>query len=115
MKLSEMSTATAFETMEKLLPIVADIVSGDDVKKVKDGLKKTDNKIVAGTSFEPIMALFLGQRRESMFELAAVASGESVEKVKKQPLAVTMQTLQQTIDGEMMSFFALCLRMVMTA
>lgn len=115
MKLSEMTTATAFDTMEKLLPIVSDIVSDDEVKKVKDSLKKTDDKIVAGTSFGPIMALFLGKRRESMFELAAIASGESVDKVKKQPLAVTMQILQQTIDGEMMSFFALCLRMVMTA
>lgn len=115
MKLSEMSTATAFETMEKMLPIVSDIVSDDDVKKVKDSLKKSGDKIAAGTSFEPIMALFLGKRRESMFELAAAASGESVENVKSQPLAVTMQTLQQAIDGEMMSFFALCLRMVMTA
>lgn len=115
MKLSEMTTATAFDIMERMLPIVSDIVSGDDVKEVKDNLKKTDNKIAVGTSFEPIMALFLGKRRESMFELAAIASGESVEAVKKQPLSATMQTLQQTIDGEMMSFFALCLRMVMTA
>lgn len=115
MKLSEMNTATAFDIMEKMLPVVADIVSDDDVKSVKDGLKKTGDKIAAGTNFEPIMALFLGKRRESMFELAAIASGESVEKVKSQPLAVTIQTLQQAIDGEMMSFFALCLRMVMTA
>ena len=115
MKLSEMSTELGFDMMEKLLPDVALILADEDVKSVKESVAKKDDKIVVGMSFAPILALFLGKHREVMFRIAATISHKTVAEVKKQPLHDTVETVQQGLSDDMMTFFASCLRLVMTA
>lgn len=115
MKLSEMATETGFDTMEKLLPDVADILSDDAVKEIKNGVEKENGKIVVSAVFAPVMRLFLGKHREAMYGLVATLCGKTPEDVKKQPLSETVATLRDGVSDEMLTFFASCLRMVMSA
>lgn len=115
MKLSEMSTELGFDMMEKLLPDVALILSDEDVKNAKNNVAKKDDKIIVGSSFAPILGLFLGKHREVMFRIAATISQTTVAEVKNQPLHDTVETVQQGLSDDMMAFFASCLRLVMTA
>lgn len=116
MKFSDMSTESSFDLMEKLLPIVSSIMADEEVQTVKGVIKRDDeSKVNIRQSYSPVMSLFLGKHREDMYMMCAAMSGRTVKDVKAQPLSETLEALQQALDGEMMSFFALCLRMVMTA
>lgn len=115
MNISEMSTDLGFDMMEKLLPDVASILADEDVKRVKESFAKKNAKIAVGASFDPVLGLFLGKHRETMFRIAATVSQKTVAEVKKQPLHDTVETVQQGLSDDMMTFFASCLRLVMTA
>lgn len=112
--MGEMSTELGFEMMDKLLPDVAEIFGDDEVKALKAQVNK-DGKVSVGVNFAPVMRLFLGKHRPAMLRMAAVMGGCSVEEINAQPLEKTIELLQSGVNDQMLSFFALCLRMVMTA
>ena len=113
--MTEMNTATGFELMEKILPDVAEIMGDEDVKRLKEQIQADAEHGGAKNVFMPTMQLFLGKHREAMFRIAAALCGKTVEETMAQPMEETMEALQTRFSEDMIRFFALCLRMVMTA
>lgn len=109
-----MNTDMGFDLMEKLLPHVTAIVTDEDVVHVKELLRKEDT-IQVGKAMHDILPLFLGKHREHMYAIAAITAGKTVEEIKQQPLADTLQVMRESVTGDMLSFFGLCLRMAMSA
>lgn len=112
--MGEMNTALGFDMMDKLLPDVAEIFADDEVKALKAQVSK-DGKVAVGVSLAPVMALFLGKHRQAMLRMAATLAGCSVEEINAQPLEKTIELLQSGVNDQLLAFFAVCLRMVMTA
>ena len=113
MKQLELNTEKGFDLMEKILPEVANILEDDDIKDVRSGIVRENDKISVRKNFLPVMSLFVGKRRESVIRIVAAVKGKSVEEVKEQPINETIEDFQQCMCEEMMVFFAACLRMVM--
>ena len=115
MKLSEMNTELGFDLMEKLLPDVSEILSDESVKKMKLDFRKDGGGISVGAGMGAVLPLFLGKYRENMYRIAAAISEKGTEEIKRQPVGETLAALQNGMTEEMLSFFASCLRMVMSA
>ena len=110
-----MSTEVGFDLMERILPDVAEIMSDEDVKRLKEQIRTEDAQGSVKGVFMPTMALFLGKHREAVYRIAAAVSGKTVEETRNQPMGDTIEALQAGFTDDMIRFFGLCLRMVMTA
>lgn len=114
MKMAEMNTELGFDLMEKLLPDVAAILNDEKVKKIKAEMR-SDGSIAIGEGMNAVLPLFLGKYRENLIRMAAAISGKSEKEIMEQPMGETLAVFQAGVTDEMLSFFASCLRMVMSA
>lgn len=112
MKLSEMKTQDAFEAMVKMLPHVTAILEDSDIVAEKEKIK---NKTASGgQSFGAILPLVLGRHADDIFCIVAAASGMAEKDIREMPLA-EMKVLFDEVWKDILDFFPLCLRLVMSA
>lgn len=113
-----MNTEIGFDMMDKLLPYVAAVLEDDKVGEYKAALRQEKGDtggIDVAAAMRSLLPLFLGPQRENMLHIAAIIAGKTVEEIKAQPLTDTVKLLHDGIMGDMMVFFASCLRMAMNA
>lgn len=115
MKISEMNLNAGFDVLEKVLPDVASILKDEEVRNVRESLRKTDGKIDIGGNVQPVLALFLGKHRAALIRIVGAITGKTEAEVMEMDAVEFMTTAQECISEDMLRFFGCCLRMVMSA
>ena len=110
-KKTNMSTLDAVEKFAHLAPVLADIIDAvKDNTEVINWLKTSQSAKSKADITLGLMRLFPTVYRlcgQSIFELIAICGARTVEEVKAQPLADTIQQLKDMIfDSDLRAFFS---------
>lgn len=108
-----MTTEMAFDTMEKLLPHLAEVLGDVEIRQMVEMAKADGGKTTpAKELLTAMLPLFVTRHRDNMLNIVAAMKGVTVEEAQAMPFADTLATLRGNFVEEMLLFFMLCLRMV---
>lgn len=107
-----MTTDQAFDKMVQIVPLLGEILDDADASELKQEIKSENGQIPAGSVMQQMIPLFAGKHRQALYGIVAAVSDTSVDKVKEQPISVTLGTLRNALIDETMMFFFSCLRIV---
>lgn len=106
-----MNTVESFDMMEKLLPDIVELLADPAIAEFKETARNErvkSSEVIAG-----LLPVFITKHRNATLRIIAEVSGKTVDEVKKQPLADTIEDFK--FSDEVYSFFGSCLRLVLRA
>lgn len=110
MKLSQMSTEKAMETMANLLPAISHVMENPKiVSLMADAEKETTETGVMKFFFSLVNAL-LRECKEDALEIVAILCDKPAEKVRQQTVIATAKDIMSCYDKELIDFFRSCRR-----
>ena len=99
-----LSTDKAVDILIEITPYVADIINDRDLRKVFDKYKKKPEKQIE--YFAELIPTFLKKHREPVYIILAALNETTVEVIKAQSFAVTVNQIKEIAnDKELISFF----------
>lgn len=109
MKLSEMTTDQACETVVKLTPPIANIVDDPSLEPMlKDfaGRKGQNGLKIISAMIPKVVPLLLKDHRKDVYTILSVMSGEPTEKIGNQKITETIRMVQECVDEDLIRFFS---------
>lgn len=115
-----MNTRMQFDTMEKALPFVAELLDCQAVKDYKAKIKaaskdKTIEEKGNGEIMQMLMPIFLREKRETVFGLLGAISDKTPDEIAEQDWTETQKLLNAPIISDLCDFFIFSVRMVRNA
>ena len=105
-----MRADVAFETMEKLLPYLSNVINDEEGAELMRSVREK-GKIPAGNVMQELLPLFLGPHKEDMFGIVSALKGCTVEEAKALDFKEINAIMRENFVGDMVLFFANCLTM----
>lgn len=108
MKISEMSTDAALDTMARVSAAVTNIVDDEKCEPVIDALGKLNNRASLMdllNVFFRALPLVAGTHKRDVFNILSALTQKPVAAVMKQPLMETIKDAKASIDPELVDFF----------
>ena len=109
MKISEMTTDQAADVLVRIADPVSNIIHDEESLKVIKRLAEADTNVPVkffADNIAPIVMVLLKDHRSDVFEVVAALSAKSAEEVAKQKIGATVTDIQNSLDGELLDFFA---------
>lgn len=107
MKLSEMSTRKAAECMAIMIDAVGRITKDAKVKTVIEeaalAQRAYEQKLRIMTGLPPVL---LREHLEDTAQIVATLMNKTTKEVLEQPISQTVQDIRNSLDGELLDFFA---------
>lgn len=108
MKISEMATDKAFDTMSKLIPYISEFANDKELAAVADEFR--EKREIMGT-MEKLFPIMVTRHREALYGMISVTTGKKIEKIRTQPISVTKEDFDETMCDDVFDFFPYFLRM----
>lgn len=116
MKLSEMTTEKAIDSLCVITPYIANIVSDDELlselKKTvdpKDVKTKAEKLAIGAEKATILIPIVLKKHKNDIFGILGVLNEKTAEEIAKQNIVVTGLQIRNAIkDKELISFFKSC-------
>lgn len=112
MTLREMKTEAAFEAMVKMLPYVTAILEDADLTAEREKIKAKTS--TGAQTFGAVIPLVLGRHGSDMIAIVAAACGMEEKDVREMPMQEVRELFEEAWK-DVLGFFPLCLRLVMSA
>ena len=118
MRISEMTTDQAMDTLCEITPHISDIITDEDLvseikKKMKkeEGTTKADVIRFAVEKITNIVPILLKKRKESVYAIVAAVNQTDIDTVKNQNIIKTMIEIREIAkDDDLMDFVKSCLK-----
>lgn len=116
MKISEMSTEKALDTLCEISPHVLDIMGDDElISELRNavsfkGVTTMAEKIaVISAKFSKLVQLILKKKRSAICEILAILNETTADDIARQNIIKTMSQIREiTKDKELLDFFKSC-------
>lgn len=108
MKISEMTTDQAADTLVRVAAPISAIMQDKDSKALLESLAKANAREplrYIANNLSVVVSTLLKKHRRDVYEIAAALSGKAVQDIGKQNILVTIRDLQESMDEELLSFF----------
>lgn len=108
MKLSEMSTGRAADALVRITEPAAEIINDDKVWKLWEKMgkmKKANIKEQIVFIVRDIAPVLLADHRNALYTVLSIMTGKTTKTIDEQPVKDTIQDIQESVDGELLSFF----------
>lgn len=110
MKLSQMSTEKAMETMANLLPAISHVMENPKVVALMTDAANQDTEASGMKFFFSVATTLLHECKEDALEIVAILCDKSAEKVRQQTILATAKDIMSCYDKELIDFFHSCRR-----
>lgn len=116
MKLSEMSSARAFECMARMVPHVAAIERDPEVAAARQRmLDRGLEEATMGDVIDAVMPVILERHAEAVFGIVGALEGKTPAQIAGQPCAKTIAAMREGLTQEFFDFLSFASRLVMSA
>lgn len=116
MKLSDMTTAQAFECMARMAPHVAAIERDPEVAAARARLiERGREEATLGEIIDEVTPVILDRHREAVYGLVGALEGKAPGEIAAQPFGATARAMRAGMTQEFFDFLSFASRLVMSA
>jgi hypothetical protein len=109
MKLSQMTTEQATDTLVRIAEPVANIMDDPAMKDVLQSVagmnRDTPMYKVVSSLIAKVLPLMLKSRRDDTYSIISAMTGKELEQIEKQNILVTLNDCRDFIDKDFIDFF----------
>lgn len=108
MKLSQMSTDKAMETMANMIPAISRVMENSKVTALISAAGKENDEQSSIKFFFSVVNVLLRECKADALEMVAILCDKSPEAVSEQTIITTAKDIMSCYDKELMDFFSSC-------